>query len=276
MSPVIPFSERPQGDIVCLFGPCSLFQPTQTGAASRDVDGTLTPARRTASAEILEVLKQVRAKAVIGFVGGSDLPKITEQLAVHGQNIQSFLNPHHNPVTDDFDFCFAENGLTAIKLGEELDSASFIKFIGEEKYKKMVKFILHYIADLDIPIKRGTFIEFRNGMINIQERDEFEKYDKESKVRATFVEELKKEFADYGLTYSIGGQISFDVFPNGWDKTYALRHIEKENFKEIHFFGDKTYKGGNDYEIYMDSRTIGHAVQSPDDTIHELKTLFQL
>ena len=27
------------------------------------------------------------------------------------------------------------------------------------------------------------------------------------------VEVLRKEFADYGLTYSIGGQISFDVFP---------------------------------------------------------------
>lgn len=27
------------------------------------------------------------------------------------------------------------------------------------------------------------------------------------------VEVLKKEFADYNLTYSIGGQISFDVFP---------------------------------------------------------------
>jgi hypothetical protein len=27
------------------------------------------------------------------------------------------------------------------------------------------------------------------------------------------VEVLRKEFADYNLTYSIGGQISFDVFP---------------------------------------------------------------
>ena len=26
------------------------------------------------------------------------------------------------------------------------------------------------------------------------------------------------EFADLELTYSIGGQISFDVFPTGWDK----------------------------------------------------------
>lgn len=57
---------------------------------------------------------------------------------------------------------------------------------------------------------------------------------------------LKTNFADYGLTYSIGGQISFDVFPNGWDKTYCLQHVEKEGvFSEIHFFGDKTYQGNS-------------------------------
>ena len=39
-----------------------------------------------------------------------------------------------------------------------------------------------------------------------------------------------------------GGQISFDVFPNGWDKTYCLRHLKGEAFDEIHFFGDKTAK----------------------------------
>lgn len=38
---------------------------------------------------MLEVLKQVRQKAVIGFVGGSDLAKITEQLAIHGQDSAS-------------------------------------------------------------------------------------------------------------------------------------------------------------------------------------------
>ncbi len=27
------------------------------------------------------------------------------------------------------------------------------------------------------------------------------------------METLRERFADYGLTYSIGGQISFDVFP---------------------------------------------------------------
>ena len=89
---------------------------------------------------------------------------------------------------EEFDYAFAENGLTAYKLGEKLPSQSFIKYLGEERYKPLVNFILHYIADLDIPIKRcapssvsftdehgrfvltclrGTFVEFRNGMINV-------------------------------------------------------------------------------------------------------------
>jgi phosphomannomutase len=55
---------------------------------------------------------------------------------------------------DAFDYGFAENGLTAYKLGNQLASQSFIKHVGEDEYKKLVRFILHYIADLDIPVKR--------------------------------------------------------------------------------------------------------------------------
>lgn len=57
-------------------------------------------------------------------------------------------------VVENFDYGFAENGLTAYKLGKQLPSQSFIKHVGEDRYKPLVKFILHYIADLDIPIKR--------------------------------------------------------------------------------------------------------------------------
>lgn len=53
-----------------------------------------------------------------------------------------------------FDYAFPENGLAAFKLGEELASQTFIGHLGEDNYKKLVKFVLHYIADLDIPIKR--------------------------------------------------------------------------------------------------------------------------
>lgn len=82
-------------------------------------------------------------------------------------------------------------------------------------------------------------------------------------------------------SYSIGGQISFDVFPTGWDKTYCLRHIEAEksrpdgvDYTTIHFFGDKAFPGGNDWEIYEDPRTTGHSVKNPEETAAILKQLF--
>ena len=147
---------------------------------------------------MLLLLSELRKKVAIGFVGGSDLAKQQEQIGTSSI-----------PVTSLFDFSFAENGLTAYKMGVPLASHSFIKWIGEEKYKELVKFLLHYIADLDIPVKRGTFVEFRNGMINVspvgrnasvEERNEYEKYDKEHKIREKFIEVIKEKFPDMGLT----------------------------------------------------------------------------
>lgn len=37
-----------------------------------------------------------------------------------------------------------------------------------------------------------------------EERDAYEKYDKEHKIREKFIEEIHKQFPDIGLTYSIG------------------------------------------------------------------------
>jgi hypothetical protein len=34
----------------------------------------------------------------------------------------------------------------------------------------------------------------------------------------------------------------------GWDKTFALNHIESEGFEEIHFFGDKV---SHDYSAWI-------------------------
>lgn len=94
---------------------------------------------------MLDTIKAVRSKAVVGFVGGSDLAKITEQLAIHKQDLAS-----------EWDYQFAENGLTAKKLDTTLSSLSFIQWLGEDKYKQIVRFVLHKIADLDIPIKRSV------------------------------------------------------------------------------------------------------------------------
>jgi len=237
-----------------------------------DVDGTLSPSRKVASPEMISTLKELKKKVIIGYVGGSDLAKQKEQL---GEDAATHL----------FDFGFSENGATAFRKGEVLDQASFIKYVGEEKYKKLVNWTLHYLADLDIPIKRGTFVEYRNAMINVspigrncsyEERLEFASLDEKEKIREKIVEAYEKEFADFGLQFSIGGQISIDIFPKGWDKTYCLRHLEKEGFKEIHFFGDKTEKGGNDYEIFNHPMVTGHAVKNPNETLELLRSLFKI
>ncbi|XP_066348098.1 phosphomannomutase-like isoform X2 [Miscanthus floridulus] len=200
-----------------------------------DVDDTLTAPRKPVTPEMLEFMRQLRQHVTLGVVGGSDLVKITEQLG--------------KSVFTDYDYVFSENGLVAHKNGELIGTQSLKSFLGEDKLKEIINFTLHYIADLDIPIKRGTFIEVRNGMINVspigrncsqEERDEFEKYDKVHNIRPKMVSVLREKFTHLNLSFSIGGQISFDVFPQGWDKTYCLRYLEE--FQEIHFFGDKTYK----------------------------------
>ena len=67
-----------------------------------------------------------------------------------------------------------------------------------------------------------------------------------------------------------GGQISIDVYPKGWNKTYCLQFLESEGYEEIHFFGDRVTEGGNDYELYEHPKTIGHVVKDPQDTIAQL------
>jgi phosphomannomutase len=153
--------------------------------------------------------------------------------------------------------------------------------MGEQRLKAFINFCLHYIADLDIPLKRGTFVEYRTGLINVspvgrncsqEEREDFEKYDRQHRVRETFIQALKQQFPDYGLKYSIGGQISFDVFPIGWDKTYCLRYLK--DYEEIYFFGDKTEEGGNDHEIYELMRKEGRGFsvrEGPKETMRLLE-----
>lgn len=155
----------------------------------------------------------------------------------------------------------------------------------EQQLSEFIDFVLVYLGtQVKIPRKRGTFVEFRDGMINVSpigrnctqaERDEFAAYDKVHGVRQRMVKALRERFdGQLDLCYSIGGQISIDVFPKGWDKTYCLRHVQSAGFDAIHFFGDKTFPGGNDYEIFTDRRVVGHSVSGPDDTRAQLLQLF--
>jgi len=54
-----------------------------------------------------------------------------------------------------------------MKKGVWFASRSIKEELGEEKLKKFINFCLRYMSEIDIPIKRGTFIEYRTGMINV-------------------------------------------------------------------------------------------------------------
>lgn len=188
-------------------------------------------------------------------------------------------------ILEKFDYIFPENGIVHIENGMEIQKSSFSEKLGDEILTKFINFVLHYIADLQLPFKRGTFIEYRNGMMNIaptgrqctkEERKLFHEYDEKHQIRRKMIEALKTEFREVDLTYAIGGMISFDVYPNGWDKSYCLSRIPEKKFKEIHFFGDQTEQGGNDYEIFCDSRVIGHKVESYKETHKILNELLKL
>jgi phosphomannomutase len=58
-------------------------------------------------------------------------------------------------------------------------------------------------------------------------------------------------------------------------QTYCLRHLEAEHFTTIHFFGDKTTEGGNDFELYSHPSVKGHRVEGPADTMKQLHETFK-
>merc|ERR1712136_556004 len=149
-----------------------------------------------------------------------------------------------------------------VKIGE----TSLVSHLGEENLKRIINWVLKYLSELDIPVKRGTFVEFRQGMLNVspigrncsrEERNDFEKFDLANNIRKTMVEKMKAEFADL-------------------NKTYSLRYLPEGDFDKVYFFGDKAFVGGNDYEIFTHERTDGHSIDdaNPLTTLKKLEEIF--
>ena len=239
-----------------------------------DVDGTLTIPRKKIEKSMVECLEKLVCKEdiEIGFVGGSDLEKQKEQLTE--DNFKYFT------------WMFSQNGLHSFYKQELFYEKNLIEFLGEDKYSMIINKILFCLSELNIPKKRGNFIELRTGLINVSpigrscsqlEREEFNEYDSKYKYREKLIEHIKTELGSIGdeFQFSIGGQISFDMFPKGWDKTFALQFVENK-YEKIYFFGDMVHEGGNDFEIYNDKRVHGCKVTQYKDTIRILEDLFQL
>lgn len=221
-----------------------------------DLDNTLTYPCEEISHEMFKTLKKLSKKYTLGIVSSSNYERI------------------HNQIKDlsIFKFIFCENGTVSYDKGEIIHHVKFPEYVGEEKFKNLINFLLMYMSKLDIPVKRGNFIDCRNGLLSISplgrccslsERMKFIEYEEVAKTREAFIENIKNNFKEFDIDCTIGGKISFEVFPKGWDKTYCLQFLK--NFKVI-FYGDKVCDYGNDLSIY-NSVQSKYKVDSPEDTL---------
>ena len=90
------------------------------------------------------------------------------------------------------------------------------------------------------------------------------------------MEEIKNYLIAGGnqMTVALGGSTSFDIYPNGWNKTYGLKHYKDE---DIFFVGDRCQPGGNDWHIHetLKSNNAAWETTGPEHTIQIIKELIE-
>jgi phosphomannomutase len=130
-----------------------------------------------------------------------------------------------------------------------------------------------------------NFIEQRCGMINFcvvgrdcpeKIRQQYHDWDFVNVERLQIVKELSQVFTKYSFT--VGGSISIDITLVGSGKEQVAKDLLKRYPSEkIIFFGDKTDRGGNDYDIAQVFLGSGNAevitVKNQSETITFLRHL---
>ena len=131
------------------------------------------------------------------------------------------------------------------------------------------------------PIRNGNYIERRPGSVNFSilgrdedpfnGRKEYVEWDKRTNERADIADRIRRQFP--GLTVAVGGQTGIDIGPFGSDKSQILRDFSQDD--QIHFFGDRMEKGGNDHSLAMVVQNLSmgeiHPVNRWEDTWELLK-----
>tara|TARA_Y100000593_G_scaffold44732_1_gene85262 strand:+ start:514 stop:1239 length:726 start_codon:yes stop_codon:yes gene_type:complete len=204
-----------------------------------DVDGTLTPSRRTMTPEFEEFFYQWSRGKKYYLVSGSDLVKMKEQVGVL--------------------YLSRANGIFCCG-GNQFYDQPGEKLIYENKFKPpetLLTYLGFQTKISDTPVKSTNHREDRGSMLNFsvvgrdctqEQRDEYFEWDTKTGERKKIAKEIMDGWPE--LDAVIGGQISIDIVPKGYDKSQVLPHIEKrENADEYIFVGDRIEEGGNDYPL---------------------------
>ena len=198
-----------------------------------DVDGTLTPARQPMNKDFHSFFLEWMQDKKVYFVSGSDYPKIQQQIP--------------EDILVSISGVFGCMGNTLHKAGKMIYENNFIPTLS------LLNYLNNRLEGTEYPNLCGIHIEERPGMINFsivgrgatqEQRKDYWIWDQKSRERHNIAEFINKHF-DL-LEASVGGEISIDIYPIGWDKSQVLEYIEEGNY---HFFGDRAFEGGNDYAL---------------------------
>ena len=198
-----------------------------------DVDGTLTDSRQQIDLSFEAYMIKFCCKYDVYLVTGSDRAKTIEQVGLDIYNrSQRVYNCSGSDVYEKNHNVYKSDWKPSRKL---------INFLSDE---------LDYST---FPHKTGNHIEHRPGGINfsilgrgegnMNGRDEYVKWDRNTGERILIADRIKNQFPD--LNVQIGGQTGLDI--SNSDKSQIIKFFNFDD--EIHFFGDMMEEGQNDYPL---------------------------
>ena len=238
-----------------------------------DMDGTITPARKPIEQAMIDKLNDVLNKGIsIAIVSGSTYGYILEQLSSWSR------------IEDPNVWVMPCNGTQCYHQGEEIYSLNMREAVSEEDWKSLMQLLFLGMSTVcieEFPIT-GDHVSYRGSTINYcpvgrnandAERQAFKEWDTKTNYRAKFADDMTKSPLGAIFKFKVGGNTSVDIYPIGWDKSYAFRHFE--GFDEIYFIGDRCEPMGNDYEGYIKAGQFGKITHGPDQTIHILSEILE-
>ena len=258
-------------------------QQQRTPVVLFDMDGTLTEPRSSLEKDLVPLLEELSKIADIGIVTGSDFEYLKQQIGflMNQSNVRYKL--HLLPCNGTKYYSPPNTATQNHTLRSEKD---MLEQLGQEKFKSLMTAILEvqeHISKLRIPLT-GHFVDYRGSMINWcpigrnankAQREEFISMDleRDPSLREKYLTRLriKVGYVTKDIVCKLGGDTSFDIYPVGWDKTYALRHFK--NHKNIFFVGDRCQPNGNDHEIYQALMPRAYETESPKQTEEIIKDI---
>lgn len=237
-----------------------------------DMDGTLTLPRKKIGRQIIRKLRDLSDVAQIGIVTGSGYDYLVQQCQEMWYDVGS--------VPVDSVVLMPCNGTQLYKPSpsrrfELVHKADMREELGNDSVDKIMACLIHmqflHMTKDPSHSYTGHFVSYRDSLINWcpvgrnandDQRSGFIDFDKETNCRIKAKDMIQKYLMVHdvsNVTLALGGSTSIDIFPTGWDKTYALQHFPD---RECWFVGDSCRDEGNDRALYEELRGSRRAYET--------------